>query len=414
MYFDDFAVNITAGNIIEENHYYAYGLKIATLSSTKLGDGYEGELKNNYLYQGAYSELDDDIGWQDFAFRNYDAQIGRWVQQDPFDEFASPYVGMGDDPVNLPDPSGGFTLGGLTKGGTAAILTLGGAIIGTAVDLISGGDDFTGTLIGAGVGLGAGLSSLITKITANMCVNTVNTAVSVINTSITSSETGSKISIMNVDKSLRNVQYNTSGAQMKTFDVIDSKTNKAIGKIYIPLYKEFEDKEIQAGKKSDGSYNKYIMSGIEIGVVFKNDPKSKYVDFGWIQSATTNQPMACGEGPFNDPCNANHDNKPFYHTKTERESGYDEYTDKNTGVKYESNFYDKPGRQKDPNKKVIWKAELTFVGKKKNSKYIGLITITWGFTIELVNGKWEIKGIEIIKIKPSKFQTDLINEAAKK
>jgi hypothetical protein len=46
-----------------------------------LGDSYEGQLKNNYLYQGAFSELDEDIGWTDFALRNYDAQIGRWVQQ---------------------------------------------------------------------------------------------------------------------------------------------------------------------------------------------------------------------------------------------------------------------------------------------------------------------------------------------
>ena len=63
------------GNIAEENHYYAYGLKIAGISSKKLGDSYEGSLKNNYLYQGAYSELDDDIGWTDFFLRNYDAQI---------------------------------------------------------------------------------------------------------------------------------------------------------------------------------------------------------------------------------------------------------------------------------------------------------------------------------------------------
>ena len=61
------------------------------------------------MYQGAFSELDDDIGWTDFALRNYDAQIGRWVQQDPYQQFASPYVGMGDDPVNNTDPSGGLS-----------------------------------------------------------------------------------------------------------------------------------------------------------------------------------------------------------------------------------------------------------------------------------------------------------------
>lgn len=108
VYFDNLNVGITQGNIAEENHYYAYGLKIATLSSRKLGDIYEGNLKNNYLYQGAYSELDDDIGWHDFALRNYDVQIGRWVQQDPYQQFSSPYIGMGNDPVNVTDPSGGI------------------------------------------------------------------------------------------------------------------------------------------------------------------------------------------------------------------------------------------------------------------------------------------------------------------
>jgi RHS repeat-associated protein len=110
VYWDNFQAGITQGNIAEENHYYAYGLKIATLSSKKLGDVYEGQLKNNYLYQGGYSELDEDIGWNDFMLRNYDAQIGRWVQQDPFQQFASPYVGMGNDPINNTDPSGGVVI----------------------------------------------------------------------------------------------------------------------------------------------------------------------------------------------------------------------------------------------------------------------------------------------------------------
>jgi len=52
------------------------------------------------------------IGWNDFELRNYDPQIGRWVQIDPFADFyeSSPYVGMGNDPVNVIDPSGGGLL----------------------------------------------------------------------------------------------------------------------------------------------------------------------------------------------------------------------------------------------------------------------------------------------------------------
>ena len=95
------------GRIVEENHYYAYGLKIAGISSRKLGDVNKGSLKNNYLYQGDYSEFDDEIGWNDFQLRNYDPQIGRWLQIDPYNGFPSGYIGMGDNPINNSDPSGG-------------------------------------------------------------------------------------------------------------------------------------------------------------------------------------------------------------------------------------------------------------------------------------------------------------------
>ncbi|MCB0716092.1 MAG: hypothetical protein KDC06_08775 [Chitinophagaceae bacterium] len=179
VYFDDLAVNITAGNIIEENHYYAYGLKIATLSSKKLGDVYEGELKNNYLYQGAFSELDEDIGWNDFALRNYDAQTGRWVQQDPFDEFASPYIGMGDDPVNTIDPSGGETLpflnmavSGLSTTAEKAI-TLGEVVL---------------TSVSRALPIASKGISLTNKI--SIILRTVSTATNIINTNITTAQIG--------------------------------------------------------------------------------------------------------------------------------------------------------------------------------------------------------------------------------
>jgi len=163
VYFDNLNVSIAASNIIEENHYYSYGLKIATISSKKLGDTYEGTLDNKYQMQGSFAEMDDDIGWNDFALRNYDAQIGRWIQQDPFQEFNSPYISMGDDPINTIDPSGGLIESGLFKGATelgkAAAFTIFGACLGTAVDLMSGGDGWKGFLYGAAAGLGADLIS---------------------------------------------------------------------------------------------------------------------------------------------------------------------------------------------------------------------------------------------------------------
>ncbi len=46
-----------------------------------------------------------------FQLRLWDGRLGRWLTVDPYGEFHSPYVGMGNNPVNLIDPDGGSTSG---------------------------------------------------------------------------------------------------------------------------------------------------------------------------------------------------------------------------------------------------------------------------------------------------------------
>jgi hypothetical protein len=90
----------------------------------------------------------------------YDAQIGRWTGVDPYDEFASPYIGMGCDPVNNIDPSGGSIwdnvgiLNGLSNIGKVAVFAITGAFVGTVIDAFSGRDNFGGAAKGAIIGLG--------------------------------------------------------------------------------------------------------------------------------------------------------------------------------------------------------------------------------------------------------------------
>jgi len=69
---------------------------------------------------------------------------------------------MGNDPVNLTDPSGGFsidfgTIGQITGSVLAdrALITLGGAAVGYGIDRLTGGNGWTGAAIGGGVALGA-------------------------------------------------------------------------------------------------------------------------------------------------------------------------------------------------------------------------------------------------------------------
>ena len=60
-------------------------------------------------YQGQFAEKDDETGWSHFELREYDPVIGRWLVPDPYKEYWSPYIGMGNNPVNFNDPTGGMT-----------------------------------------------------------------------------------------------------------------------------------------------------------------------------------------------------------------------------------------------------------------------------------------------------------------
>jgi RHS repeat-associated protein len=117
-----------------------------------------GAIQNAYQYQGVYAEYDDETGWNDFELRSYDPQIGRWIQIDPYDEFPSPYTGMGNDPINLTDPSGGWVFSAvpLIEHGAWAI---GGTVIGTVIGGATSGWDGNAMKQGASIGFGAGLGA---------------------------------------------------------------------------------------------------------------------------------------------------------------------------------------------------------------------------------------------------------------
>jgi RHS repeat-associated protein len=103
VYFDNLQVTHSHSPLIEENHYYAYGLRIAGISSRKLGDvNYEGQLENSYLYNGKELLDDGDLDWYDYGYRSYDAQIGRFIQLDPYaDEYPefTPYQYASAEPI---------------------------------------------------------------------------------------------------------------------------------------------------------------------------------------------------------------------------------------------------------------------------------------------------------------------------
>ncbi len=125
VYFDDFTVSDTRGRIIEEDHYYAYGLKIAGISSKKLGDVNEGLLDNKNLYNDKELIDEADLDWYDYGFRNYDPQIGRFTQLDPLtDDYPelTPYQYASCEPIGNVDVDG-------LEGGSAVLGHVGDAVV---------------------------------------------------------------------------------------------------------------------------------------------------------------------------------------------------------------------------------------------------------------------------------------------
>jgi RHS repeat-associated protein len=85
-------------DIINYTDYYPYGSVARTAG-----------IKYRYEYQGAYAEKDGATGYNNFDLRMYDGRIGRWLSIDPAGQYASPYEGMGNNPVSSSDPTGGET-----------------------------------------------------------------------------------------------------------------------------------------------------------------------------------------------------------------------------------------------------------------------------------------------------------------
>lgn len=87
--------------IIQERHYYPFGMEMSTLST--------GTSTNKFLYNGKEYENDFDLGWYDYGARFYDPELGRWHSVDPMAEQGrrwSPYTYAFNNPMRFIDPDG--------------------------------------------------------------------------------------------------------------------------------------------------------------------------------------------------------------------------------------------------------------------------------------------------------------------
>jgi RHS repeat-associated protein len=109
VFFDNVVLGVNSGPLLEETHYYPFGLVMKGISSKSLGN-----LENNIQFMGKEKqdhEFSDGSGleWNDFGARMFDPQIGRWNHIDPMaDKYqpVSPYSFTSNNPLVFVDEDG--------------------------------------------------------------------------------------------------------------------------------------------------------------------------------------------------------------------------------------------------------------------------------------------------------------------
>ncbi|EAY23900.1 hypothetical protein M23134_01276 [Microscilla marina ATCC 23134] len=79
VFFDDMVVEHTPQLIVQENHYYPFGLELEGLSK-------HGKPEHRWKFQGQEEQKEFGLNWSSFKFRNADVALGRFFSVDPLSE----------------------------------------------------------------------------------------------------------------------------------------------------------------------------------------------------------------------------------------------------------------------------------------------------------------------------------------
>jgi len=103
VWFDNVQISHFQGQVLEENHYYPFGLTISENSNNPALPGQPYKLTTKELEKAL------DLNLYDFGARQFDMQLGRWTSIDPLAEvfsYSSPFNYCNNNPVRNIDLDG--------------------------------------------------------------------------------------------------------------------------------------------------------------------------------------------------------------------------------------------------------------------------------------------------------------------
>jgi RHS repeat-associated protein len=102
VFFDDLSIYKSSTPIVQENHYYPFGMNLVGIEK-------EGTPNHRFQFMGKEKESSFGLNWTETDWRGYEGQLGRFWQVDKMaDKYwdFTPYHYVGNNPVNMTDPSG--------------------------------------------------------------------------------------------------------------------------------------------------------------------------------------------------------------------------------------------------------------------------------------------------------------------
>ncbi|WP_437398685.1 DUF6443 domain-containing protein [Flagellimonas lutimaris] len=138
---------IEGSEVASNRNYYPFG----GVHSGAYVDGLAAVYK--YTFQGKEYQDEDGLNWNDFGSRMYDPALGRWMASDPQNQFGSPYLAFGNNPVLMIDPNGEWAL----------VDDIIAAVVGGVVNVVANWnniEDFGDGAAYFGIGAGAGLATI--------------------------------------------------------------------------------------------------------------------------------------------------------------------------------------------------------------------------------------------------------------